>query len=388
MTPFKKLCALAGVALGAEAMAAAPVELPGQRPGLQEVNEPAKSWIASVKVPAFSPPATWPEWAGQRAEIRATLLKLLGDFPPRPKPTARIVSRTEGDGYILEKFVFDDGLGAEVPGYLFLPLKTSAVGDRAYSTSAHSRFPAILYCHWHGGQWGIGKQEMLQTNATPVPPGPTLARLGYAVLGIDAVGFGERNGRGPGGPGERDVAGELTAAKFNLWAGRTSWGMTLRDDLMALDYLCSRPEVDADRIGVTGISMGSTRSWWLMALDDRIKVGVGVACLTRYEDLIEHGGMKNHGIYYFVPGMLQHFDTEAVVACCAPRPLLFLTGDEDPGSPLPGIRKIEAQVRPLYQLAGADNRFQSVIYPHTGHIYLPDMWQRMTAWMGQYLLPP
>jgi len=71
--------------------------------------------------------------------------------------------------------------------------------------------------------------------------------------------------------------------------------MMLRDDLMALDYLASRPEVDTQRIGVTGMSMGATRSWWLMALDERIKTGVAIACLTRYQDLILHGVSMSTG---------------------------------------------------------------------------------------------
>ena len=351
-------------------------------PGTVRAGEAAaptatQRWLGSVPVPEFRPAATPAAWAQQRAEIRATLQRLLGDFPPRTAPSrVRVMERRVQDGYILEKFAFEDGLGATVPGYLFLP------------TGLAAKAPAILYCHWHGGEWPVGKQEMLQTNATPVPPGPTLARLGYAILGIDAPGFGERNGQGPGGPQEKNGAAELTAAKFNLWAGRTLWGMTLRDDLTALDYLCSRPEIDPARIGVTGISMGSTRTWWLMALDDRLRAGVGVACLTRYEDLIAQEGLAAHGIYYFVPGLLRHFDTEAAVACIAPRPLLFLTGDRDPGSPVTGIQTIVAKVTPLYRLSGAEGHFQSVIYPDTGHIYLPAMWQRMVAWMDEYVKNP
>jgi dienelactone hydrolase len=155
----------------------------------------------------------------------------------------------------------------------------------------------------------------------------------------------------------------------------------VRDDLMALDYLCSRPEVDASRIGVTGISMGSTRSWWLMALDDRPRTAVCVGCMTRYQDLIEAGAMKEHGIYYFVPGMLRHFDTEAVIACAAPRPMLFMTGDRDPGSPVAGIRNLEARVAPVYALHGAPDDFVSIIYPDTAHVYLPAEWEKMVAWM-------
>jgi dienelactone hydrolase len=274
---------------------------------------------------------------------------------------------------MLEKFRFDNGAGDLVPGYLLLP---KGVAGKA---------PALLYCHWHGGQYDIGKEELFRTNATPVPPGPALARRGYAVLAIDACCFGERNGAGPGGPTEKGGAGELTASKFNLWLGRSLWGMIVRDDLLALDYLCARPEVDADRVGVTGISMGSTRTWWALALDDRLRAGVGVCCLTRYQDLIAEAGLKYHGIYYFVPGLLRHFDIEAVVALAAPRPLLFLSGETDAGSPVDGIRVVEQKVFPAYKLYGAESHFQSKIYPGVGHSYTPDMWERMLAWMDRHL---
>ena len=204
-------------------------------------------------------------------------------------------------------------------------------------------------------------------------------------MAIDSYCFGERNGKGPGGPDEKGTAGEMTASKFNLWVGRTLWGMILRDDLMALDYLASRPEVDAERIGVTGMSMGATRAWWLMALDERLKTGVPVACLTRYENLIEHGELKAHGIYYFVPGMLNHFDTEAVIALIAPRPVLFMNGGEDPGSPTDGIKAIEAAARPAWRLAGKEANFQIIIYPGVGHVYTPEMWEKTLAWLDEKL---
>jgi dienelactone hydrolase len=190
-----------------------------------------------------------------------------------------------------------------------------------------------------------------------------------------------------GGPAEKGSAGEMTASKFQLWFGRSLWGMMVRDDILALNYLCSRQEVDASRVGVTGISMGATRTWWLMALDDRPKVGVAVACLTRYQDLIEQGQLKAHGIYYFVPGMLNHFDTEAVVALAAPRPMLFMTGDQDSGSPVEGIRVIESKVRPVYRLYGNENGFENKIYPGVGHVYLPEMWSNTVAWMERTLKP-
>jgi len=334
----------------------------------------AAKWMQYLtETPPLVVPAFISDWEAKRAQIRSQLWTLLGKLPPRPVTlNVEIKRREERPGYILEKFRLDNGAGATVPGYLLLP-KTK------------QRSPAILYCHWHGGEYDIGKEELFRSAHTPEVPAEALTKRGYAVLAIDAYCFGERNGNGPGGPGEKGGAGELTASKFNLWAGRTLWGMILRDDLIALDYLCSRPEIDSERVGVTGISMGATRAWWLMALDERLKAGVAVACLTRYQDLIATEGLKYHGVYYFVPGMLNHFDTEAIIASIAPRPLLCMNGDLDGGSPAEGIHKIEKAVKPVYDLYNAAPRFESVVYPNVGHVYLPEMWEKMLVWMGRHI---
>ena len=337
----------------------------------------ASRWLDKAPVATeFKVPGTRKAWEKKRAEVRKRLWQLLGRLPPRPKiPRVEILSRSDRGDYFLEKFQFDNGVGATVPGYLLLP---STVGRAR-------RSPAILYCHWHGGEYDNGKEELFQKEHTPLGPGPTLARRGYVVLAIDAHCFGERSGKGPGGPRETGAKEEMSASKFNLWVGRTLWGMILRDDLMALDFLVSRPEVDKNRVGVTGMSMGATRSWWLMALDERIKTGVAVACLTRYQNLIDHQGLARHGIYYFVPGMLNHFDTEAVVTLIAPRPILFLTGDKDSGSPIDGVRTIESTARKTYKLYSQENLFESVIYTGVGHTYTRNMWGRMLKWMDKHL---
>lgn len=336
----------------------------------------AARWLAALPpVPPLVVPRDHADWEQARARLRAQLQQVLGDLPPRPAmPDVRIRSREERHGYRLERFEFDNGAGATVPGCLLLP------------ATAQGPVPAIVYCHWHGGQYDVGKEELFGTNATPVPAGPALARAGYAVIAVDAYCFGERNGAGPGGTQEKGSAGELTASKFQLWAGRSLWGMIVRDDLMTLDYLCRRPEVDTNRIGITGISMGATRTWWAMALDDRLQAGVAVCCLTRYQDLIRAGGLRYHGIYYYVPGLLRQFDTEAVVALSAPRPLLFQSGETDAGSPVSGIRAIEDAVRPIYQLHEREANFRSRVYPGVGHVYLPEMWEETLRWLGKHLM--
>jgi dienelactone hydrolase len=323
-----------------------------------------------MTVPELIVPASIEQWQQQRKGIRETLVRLLGDLPAQPPTSAiKVVSR-EGKGtYTVEKFQFDNGAGAIVPGYFLIP------------NDGKAKHPAIFYCHWHGGNYDLGKQEIFTTHHTPEVPAEAFVRAGYCVMAIDAYCFGERSGKGSGGPEEKGSTEEMSASKYELWRGRSLWGMIVRDDQIALNYLFDKPEVDIKRVGVTGISMGATRSWWLMALDERIKTGVAVACLTRYQDLITEQKLKYHGIYYFVPGILKHFDSEAIISLIAPRPVLFMTGDQDPGSPVTGIRKIEEVVKKVYGLQHADQEFQNLIYPNTAHEYTPDMWKKMLNWM-------
>lgn len=328
----------------------------------------------SNNVPEFNVAADLESWQRERTVIRETLIRLLGNVPPRPAVAdVHILSREEKPAYNVEKFEFDNGAGATVPGYFLIP------------KSGKPPYPAIFYCHWHGGNYDLGKQEIFTTHHTPEIPAEDLTKAGYVVMAIDAYCFGERSGRGPGGPQEKNGPEELSTSKRELWFGRSLWAMMVRDDQMALDYLFTRPEIDPRRVAVTGISMGATRSWWLMALDERIKTGVAVGCLTRYQNLIEEQKLKAHGIYYFVPGILNHFDTEAIISLIAPRPVLFMTGDEDIGSPVNGIRKIDSKVRPVYDLYNKSNWFENIIYPKTGHVYTPDMWDKMLQWMKKRL---
>jgi len=123
-------------------------------------------------VPDFPIPQTRPAWETRRQETRARLWQLLGHLPPRPaEPKVQTISRTDHGEYILEKFRFDNGAGADVPGYLFLPKQTSG------------KAPAILYCHWHGGEYDSGKEELLHADHTPVKPVQPWPGVGMSFWG-------------------------------------------------------------------------------------------------------------------------------------------------------------------------------------------------------------
>lgn len=336
-------------------------------------SEPPALFRESLKIPAFPLPADLPRWEQERVKVRETLRGLLGDLPPRPDPKlVKVVSREDRGAFILERFEFHNGVDMIVPGYLMIP-KTAGAKPR----------PAVVALHEHGGS----KDSVCLNEKAMDHVGTYLVEDGYIVAAIDGYFHGERITKGPGGVKETKGAQEMTLSKINLWLGRSLWGMQVRDEQCLLDYLATRPEIDASKIGVTGMSMGCTRSAWLAALDERVKAVVGIACFTRYGNLIANAGLKYHGIYYFVPGMLRHFDTEAIHALIAPRPHLELSGDQDPGAPNDGIEFLEKFLGETYRLYGKPENFVSVLYEKTGHEYLPEMRVRLRAWFRKHLPP-
>ncbi len=328
--------------------------------------------------PAFETPRPRDaaQWKTRRSELRRTIRRLLGDLPPLFVPKATVLSTETRPEYTIERFTFDNGVGDAVFGCTLIPAGRMQPG------------PAILYHHWHAEQYELGKEELLPHVHPQLgfATGEELVRRGYVVQGIDAYGFGQRRFQGPAG--EREMGASVEAALFKtfLWEGRTLWGMMVRDDMLSLNLLASRTEVDPGRIAAMGVSMGSTRTWWLAALDDRVKVAICVACLTRYQDLIARGSVNAHGIYYYVPSLLKEgIDAESIVGLIAPRPLLTLTGDRDEGSPADGIQIINAFQEYLYRCYGRSDNFRGLLYPGVGHAYTPDMWQETLRWLAKNL---
>jgi dienelactone hydrolase len=325
----------------------------------------------NLKIPEWPIPTDLKRWQEvDRAKTRETLLRCLGEMPARPDPKkVKVVSREDQGDYVLERFEFHNGVDMVVPGILLLPKNRKGPA------------PAILGLHGHGSS----KESICTDPKSSQLIGPLLAKKGYVVAAIDACFNGGRVGEGPAGKLEKAAGQEASLFKLYLWQGRTLWGMMVREEQCLLDYLETRPEVDKQRIGATGMSMGCTRSWWLAAIDDRVQAVVGVACFTRYTELIAHGNLRKHGIYYFVPGVLAHFDTEAIHALIAPRPHLELSGDQDGGAPADGVIALEKKLGAVYRLYGKGEHFRSVLYKDTGHEYLPEMKDEMARWFERHL---
>jgi dienelactone hydrolase len=326
----------------------------------------------SLKIPEWPLPTDLKRWQDvDRACTRQTLWQCLGELPPRPDPRkVGVVSKEDKGAYTIEHLEFHNGADMVVTGILVIP------GQRKGPA------PAVIGLHGHSGS----RNDYRPNPDNPLSLGKLLVDRGYVVAAIDGYFNGDRVGRGPAGKLDKGAyPQEMSLFKLHLWQGRSLWGMMVRDEQCLLDYLETRPEVDRRRVGATGMSMGCTRAWWLAALDDRVQAIVGVACFTRYTELIAHGNLRKHGIYYFVPGILKHFDTEAIYALVAPRPMLMLSGDQDGGAPTDGILVLEKKLAAVYGLYGKGENFRSVLYRNTGHEYLPEMRTEMVAWFERHL---
>jgi acetyl esterase/lipase len=297
-------------------------------------------------------------------EQRKTLYSLLGDLPDRSREigTTKVAEEASG-AYVLEKLVLDLNGIEPVPAYLVRP------------RHQQGPVPAVLYNHAHGGNYELGKDELLSgRDALQKPPyAEALVQNGYAALCVDTWAFGERRGRS-----------ESEIFKHMLWKGQVMWGMMVYDSLRAIDYLTSRPDVDASRLATLGISMGSTMAWWVAALDTRIKVCVDLCCMTDFQALIRSRGLDGHGIYYYVPGLLKHFATAQINALIAPRPHLCLAGNYDRLTPPEGLDSIDAELGTVYRAEGAPEAWKMVRY-ETGHLETAAMRAEVLSFLRRWL---
>jgi dienelactone hydrolase len=296
---------------------------------------------------------------------RSELYSLLGKLPPRNrKVSAQLVSSEDRGTYTLDKLLLDLNGEEAVPAYFARPKNTSG------------RLPTVLFNHSHGGGYQIGKQEFIDGRAYLGKPSYAefLTSLGYNALCFDAWIFGER----------ARPQSELESFKDFIWRGRVLWGMMVYDALKAVDYLVTRPDVDTQRLATVGMSMGSSTAQWAGALDPRLKVVIDICCLTDWHTLARVGGLKGHGIYYYVPDLLNHFTTAQMNALIAPRPHLSLAGTKDPLTPLEGLDVIEAELQKAYAAAGKPEHWKLLRYD-VGHQETPEMREQIRHWFTTYL---
>ncbi len=289
--------------------------------------------VAELARPDWAKDITKDNWPARQAEMRRQLQRMLGldPWPERGDLHPAITGTVKGDGYVVEKLHFQSSPGLYVTGDLYRPENVSAP------------LPAILYVCGHSS---VVENGVSMGNKTGYQHhGSWFARHGYVCLVIDTIELGEIRGEHHG-----------TYNKGRWWwpaRGYTPAGVDAWNGIRALDYLETRPEVDRTKLGVTGRSGGGAYSWWIAALDERIKVAVPTAGITTMKNHILDGAIEGHCDCMFMVNT-ERWDFDRVAALVAPRPLLIANTDDDAIFPLDGVVEIYNRTRALYRTLGKE----------------------------------
>jgi len=328
---------------------------------LRECRE--QSWRRCRKLLSFNASADWQRHCdGVRERFRAAL----GPIPERTPLNPRRVGRLERDGYVVEKLLIESQPGFSVTVNLYVP------------TNARFPAPAILN---PVGHWADAKAEgVVQAR------GIGLARKGFVALIYDPLGQGERsqfwdtttNGNPlPAGTSQHSAV-SLPCALI----GQTVINHMVWDGVRMLDYLESRPDVDAARIGCTGASGGGTYTMFLNAFDPRIKAAVPVCSTSTHERKLAQGqiGEPCQDVAGTYPNDLDMAD---LLMCGAPNAVRIIAATHD-FFPLIGAREVYLDLQRCYQALGIEER-ASLIEIAAHHDYNQPMREAMYAWFNRWL---
>ncbi len=339
-------------------------------------------------------------WA---TEARAHLVSCFHYTDTTRNLAPKVIDKESCDGFTRERVEISTTAGHRAALYLLVP-------DRLDGPA-----PAIVALHDHGGYYLWGKEKI--TRVEPVHPelqkfkdryysgrdiADELARLGYVVAVPDMMHWGERAMYFDADP-ERITARslEVTAEdiqQFNArsWAheeliGRTalatgtsfssiiSW-----DDQCAADYLCSRPEVDANRVGCVGLSLGSVRSIFLGALHPKVRASVAVCWMAEYQALIRNNVRWAVGFTKLVPGLYGALDWPDLAGLHHPGALMSINGLKDELYPLESTQRAVAKIEKIFEKMGAPENYEGVFFDGP-HEFNATMQEKAFAWLASQL---
>jgi dienelactone hydrolase len=325
--------------------------------------------------------------AGPGVGSRDAFLRLIDR--PRVPLSPEVEALSGAPSVVREHFAFSAQEGERVPGVLMKP--------RAGS----SRRPVVILLHGTGGSKSDTQIVMLSE---------ALVARGFIAVAIDGRYHGER--ARPGARSTEYVAAILQA--YRMPGAHPFLYDTVWDVMRLIDYLETRQDVDAARIGVMGISKGGMETYLAAAADPRIAVAVPVIGVQSFRWALDHDGWQSRvgtfqaavdaaaadaGVkavdaafvrrFYdrVVPGISAEFDAPAMLPLVAPRPLLAINGDSDARTPLEGVRESAAAAERAYRAARAPDRFVLHIQPKTGHAFGEPAQQAALDWFVRWLKP-
>ncbi len=354
------MATVAAVAVSTRSSAAEPLQDARLKP-LRTLNDAYHPWV---------PPTTRAAWDEESQRIREQLLVACGLWPmPEKTPLDPVIhGRIERDGYTVEKVYFASRPGHYVTGSLYRPV------------NGNGKAPGVLcpHGHWANGRFydagEAAAQEQINIEAEEFMSGARsplqarmvqLARMGCVVFHYDMVGYADSQTID-----HRDGFNDVEA---ELWL-QNKMGLQTWNSIRALDFLTSLPDVDAERIGVTGASGGGTQTFMLCALDSRPAVAFPAVMVST----AMQGGCVCENASY----LRQDINNIAIAALCAPRPMAMSGADdwtidiETKGLP---------ELKQVYSLFDAAGNVNAVCYPQFKHNYNEVAREMMFDWFNEHL---
>lgn len=332
-------------------------------PGDKALADYFRQETARVHARTFANIETLADWERERVIAKQQLQEMLG-LSPMPEKTdlkATITDRVDHEQFFVENLHYQSLPGLYVTANLYVPKNLT------------KKVPAILYVCGHGQ---VKTNGISYGNKTSYQHhGEWFARNGYVCLTIDTIQLGELEGIHHG------------TYREGMWwwnaRGYTPAGVEAWNSIRGLDYLQSRPEVDGEKLGVTGRSGGGGYSWWTAALDERIKAAVPVAGITDLQNHVVDGCVEGHCDCMFMVNTYR-WDYAKVAALIAPRPLLLSNSDKDRIFPLDGVVRLHKDVAHIYKLYDATNNLALLITPGP-HKDTQELQVPAFRWFNQFL---
>ena len=340
-----------------------------------------RSQVQQISDDCLADLTTKDDWEKKRPAVRQQFFEMMGlwPLPARTDLKPVVTGKVEGEGFVVEKVQFQSWPGLYVTANFYMPKEAAAVPP-----AERKKYPTILYVCGHGNvvENGVsfGSKTHYQYHHA------WFATHGYTCLILDTLQLSEI------------PAFHHGTHHFNWWwwqtRGYTPAGIECWNAMRALDYLETRPEVDAKKFGVTGRSGGGATSWWITAADDRVSAMVPVAGIgDLYSHLVEAeaprfkvgGTLPGHCDCMYMVNT-HRWDFPMVAALAAPRALLLGNSDVDDIFPVGGYRRLADKVRKVYSLYGpeAEGKFQ-LLETKGPHKDTPELRIGINKWMNRWL---
>lgn len=340
------------------------------------------------------------DWSQKTREV---LQSEMHYAPPACDPSAKVLNTVDRGSFIREYIEIDVSPGIRIPVYVLVPKNRDGPA------------PAVVALHDHGGFYFWGKEKVV--DVTPEHSELTqfkhkyyaghsvadeLAKRGYVVIAADMFHWGERGLYLEDDPerisSRTQAVTHQDILEFNArsWEheeliGRTAFtcgltwsGMIAFEDMRVTDYLLSRPEVDPQRVGCLGLSLGAVRTIFLGALHPAVRASVAVCWMAQYQAMARNNIRYGIGFTKIVPGLYGKLDWPDLAGLHWPGALMTINGLQDQLYPLEAAQGAVAKIKQIFQKMGASDQYKGVFFDGP-HEFNAEMQGRAFAWLDRQL---